>query len=641
MFLLSLFCSCDVWHPMPPGASSISDRQTSETPPILPSGYDAIRRLGGTEFTEVWRARNIKTDRPVAIKFYLKTSEAHFRTTTDGDTHKTPNLQNQKKKAIKATESASIQNALKECSIIRKLAKRCPNIVRIEDVVTRCEMAYIVMEFCHGGTLWDFLKKEKDFWYPDKLLAKVTQNILKALEYMHKVQIVHRDVKPANILLQHPRPLNKDEWLGNPNVLTDVRIADFGYAKEMGSSGLGDACGSAYYTAPEVLEYAYFKSKNAEKYGTACDVWSLGVTVYFLATKWLPFLGSTKHQLFVDIIQDKWVFPDLEFSASCKIFIMELLALDPSRRPTARKALKHKWITFTEQEDSPSAPLSRSQSASPTGLDRSQSASPTGLDRSQSASPNGLDRSQSASPTGLSRGRSGFGSRSASPKAISGQRPATVSPVASPSNDATSPAPLIQDDDSHEDEDLAVSPQPELPARHSRFSIGLRRKNTGASSPLRRAKSQGHLADGPSTSPVDRTQSAFIVDRIHPVDEPFRPPARTQTAPDLGAMRSRSKPSGTHRDKDGQPTRRRSKKFVLQEGDLDKPVETIVRVLNKHRDYTVLDVSTAQWSPESAAKIFDVLQRTATLTHVTVPPGTTRSISDITSVECLLGSGER
>lgn len=123
---------------------------------------------------------------------------------------------------------------------------------------------------CFGGELFDKISEEQYFSESDA--ANIIQQVLSSLNYCHKKNIIHRDMKPENLLL------DKDEK--NPK----IKIIDFGTATtfERGK-WLTQKFGTPYYIAPEVLK---------KKYNEKCDIWSCGVILYILLCGYPPFNGK-------------------------------------------------------------------------------------------------------------------------------------------------------------------------------------------------------------------------------------------------------------------------------------------------------------------------------------------------------------
>jgi serine/threonine-protein kinase len=146
-----------------------------------------------------------------------------------------------------------------------------PNIVSIYDVGDDAGTPYIVMELVEGGNLKDRIRQSAPL--PDAEIRSIGATLASALDYAHHRGLVHRDVKPQNVLLGED---------GRP------RLTDFGIAQAMASSGLtrtGAVMGSVQYIAPELV-----RGRTALPQS---DVYSLGVVLYEMATGRVPFQGET------------------------------------------------------------------------------------------------------------------------------------------------------------------------------------------------------------------------------------------------------------------------------------------------------------------------------------------------------------
>jgi len=240
------------------------------------------------------------------------------------------------KYAVKVVENKSLADeenleALEtEIDILRKLDH--PHIVALKEVVV-CPMdTYIVMELLSGGELFNRIVEQGRFSEPDA--AELFAQILLAMEYLHSLNIVHRDVKPENIL-----------YVSQGS--SQIKLIDFGYAgvwapdKEL--SGL---CGTPDYVAPEVLSW-YDEDDNGTTYGKGSDLWSLGVLLYVILSGCSPFSAEEEEAILQLVAQAKYEFHESEWSTvseSAKDLIRKLLVVDPAQRMTMPEMLDHPWL---------------------------------------------------------------------------------------------------------------------------------------------------------------------------------------------------------------------------------------------------------------------------------------------------------
>jgi len=193
------------------------------------------------------------------------------------------------------------------------------------------EKLYLIMELVTGGELFDKIVEKGS--YSEKEASTTVKKILKAVEYLHNSGIAHRDLKPENLLLRSEND-------------TEVMLSDFGLSKIIGEETMMQtACGTPYYVAPEVL--------SATGYGPEVDVWSVGVITYLLLCGFPPFYGESLPEVFEQIMKAEYDFPEPywnEISIEAKDFISKLLVVDPSKRYSAKQALKHPWIELGGSE---------------------------------------------------------------------------------------------------------------------------------------------------------------------------------------------------------------------------------------------------------------------------------------------------
>jgi serine/threonine protein kinase len=144
--------------------------------------------------------------------------------------------------------------------------------MKVFEVYESQNSIYIIVELLEGGQLYDKVKARHKF--TQKEIKTVMKGILEGLEVMHSKEIMHRDLKPENILLR------KDGDY-------DCVIADFGLAQCIHEEFMFVRCGTPGYVAPEVVNLKDTKAK----YGTICDLFSVGVIFHLLVLRKSPFPG--------------------------------------------------------------------------------------------------------------------------------------------------------------------------------------------------------------------------------------------------------------------------------------------------------------------------------------------------------------
>ncbi|XP_012992843.1 MAP/microtubule affinity-regulating kinase 3a isoform X11 [Esox lucius] len=259
--------------------------------------YRLLKTIGKGNFAKVKLARHILTGREVAIKIIDKTQL-------------NPN---------------SLQKLFREVRIMKLLNH--PNIVKLFEVIQTERTLYLVMEYASGGEVFDYLvahgrMKEKE------ARAKFRQ-IVSAVQYCHQKNIVHRDLKAENLLLDADM---------------NIKIADFGFSNEftMGNK-LDTFCGSPPYAAPEL-----FQGKKYD--GPEVDVWSLGVILYTLVSGSLPFDGQNLKELRERVLRGKYRIP-FYMSTDCENLLKRFLVLNPAKRGTLEQIMKDRWINAGSEED--------------------------------------------------------------------------------------------------------------------------------------------------------------------------------------------------------------------------------------------------------------------------------------------------
>eukprot|EP01065_Artemidia_motanka_P002421 TRINITY_DN11158_c0_g1_i1.p2 TRINITY_DN11158_c0_g1~~TRINITY_DN11158_c0_g1_i1.p2 ORF type:complete len:466 (+),score=179.51 TRINITY_DN11158_c0_g1_i1:58-1455(+) len=223
-----------------------------------------------------------------------------------------------------------------------QLELKHPRVTAIKETFEDDDSLIVVMELVTGGELFKRLTQLKH--YSEKSVCEIMHNLLSALDYIHQQGVVHRDLKPDNMLLI-------DDQVGTVET-GSIKVADFGFATRFRGQDLTQACGTPYYIAPELLNTAVFKSQTHYN-APACDMWSAGVICYLLLCGYPPFRvnasdGNAKAKLFKQIVRGRVVFDKGQawdhISDEAKELVAGMLKIDPERRTTAKQALNHPWF---------------------------------------------------------------------------------------------------------------------------------------------------------------------------------------------------------------------------------------------------------------------------------------------------------
>ncbi len=205
---------------------------------ILGDRYEIVEKIGAGGMSIVYKAKCNRLQRFVAIKVLRE----EF-----------------------VTDEEFVAKFRKEALAAASLSH--PNIVGIYDVGSDQDLHYIVMEYVEGKTLKDMIAQEGPF--DSKMVLEFGVQIVSALRHAHRKKIIHRDIKPQNILVGHDHVL---------------KVTDFGIAKAVDSSTVvatGNVIGSVHYFSPEQAKGKYVNETS--------DLYSCGIVLFELATKKLPF----------------------------------------------------------------------------------------------------------------------------------------------------------------------------------------------------------------------------------------------------------------------------------------------------------------------------------------------------------------
>ena len=251
--------------PPPPSAprkcdvTAILGELCTEFAGLLP-GYSVGKVIGEGGFCQVRLGVQHVTGRKVAVKIIDK---------------------------LKLSDPNEAKRIQREIRVMRHLNHEC--VIRLFEVIDTTTRLFLVMEHAPNGSLLDYVRARKRLAEPDA--AFILQQVVAGLEYCHRREVVHRDVKLENLLL---------------DVNNQIKIIDFGLsAFFIPGKRLRVHCGSPSYAAPEIVSRKLYE-------GPAVDVWSLGVVLFAMLAGYLPFHSSTgnKQELCNKIIAGQFVAPD-------------------------------------------------------------------------------------------------------------------------------------------------------------------------------------------------------------------------------------------------------------------------------------------------------------------------------------------
>ncbi|EOD17267.1 hypothetical protein EMIHUDRAFT_458996 [Emiliania huxleyi CCMP1516] len=233
---------------------------------------------------------------------------------------------------IKELEDDELFDALRmEILLLRQLDH--PHIVGIREVVHDANSVYIVQECLSGGELFDALLAKGPFKEVDAQVYFA--QVALAVEYMHERNVVHRDLKAENLVFSAK---------GSPQ----IKCIDFGGActctPDQMLTGL---VGTPQYVAPEVVTGFGEVNPTDEPYGKGCDLWSMGVLLYVMLSKTMPFRAKQVDALLRQVVKGRFAFqPDERWrhvSADAKDLISQLLTVDVSKRIDIAGVRQHPW----------------------------------------------------------------------------------------------------------------------------------------------------------------------------------------------------------------------------------------------------------------------------------------------------------
>jgi WD40 repeat protein/serine/threonine protein kinase len=299
-------------------------------------GYELLGELGRGGMGVVFRARQVKLNRIVALKMVLSGELA-----SPGELARF---------RAEAEAAAHLQH---------------PNIVQLYEFGEIRSgdgqpLPYFALEFVNGGSLADRLDGKPQ---PAHLAAGLIETLARAMHYAHTKGVVHRDLKPGNVLLHvvegKSPATNTDSTISSVKAETP-KVTDFGLAKRLDSSTgqtqSGAVLGTPQYMAPEQA------AGRAKRVGPPTDTYALGAILYELATGRPPFAGETPLETILQVSRDEPVPPRLlnpNLPRDLETITLKCLQKDPARRYATAQELADDLARFQDDQPITARPVGR------------------------------------------------------------------------------------------------------------------------------------------------------------------------------------------------------------------------------------------------------------------------------------------
>lgn len=279
--------------------------------------WDFIKTIGAGSMGKVKLAQHNSTREVCAVKIVPRAAKLYQRAHAN-DPPPVDSQEIAKKQKEFEKEIARDKRTIREGALGRLLFH--PFVCRLYEMVPMTNHYYMLFEYVEGGQMLDYIVSHGSL--KEKYARKFARGIASALDYCHKNNVVHRDLKIENIMI---------------NQKGDIKIIDFGLSNLYSpKSLLKTYCGSLYFAAPELL--------SAKPYiGPEVDVWSFGVVIYVLVCGKVPFDDQV-----VSVLHEKIKRGDVEYpeflSKECVSLLSRMLVVDPQKRASLYEVIQHPWM---------------------------------------------------------------------------------------------------------------------------------------------------------------------------------------------------------------------------------------------------------------------------------------------------------
>ncbi|KAJ3077530.1 camp-dependent protein kinase catalytic subunit, partial [Quaeritorhiza haematococci] len=311
-----------------PGSSQLTD--TISAVPVVPSSTSSTTTTSRPSSAST--ATTSSTKSPVEKRKFKLEDFAILRTLGTGSFGRVHlvrykvDRRHYAMKVLRKTEIVKlrqVEHTINEKSILEQVGDDMPFLVHMLGTFQDSQNLYIIMEYVSGGELFSYLRRSGRF--PNHVARFYAAQVVLAFEYLHSKDIIYRDLKPENLLL---------DSRGN------LKITDFGFAKVV-PDVTWTLCGTPDYLAPEIIQ--------SKGYGRAVDWWALGVLIYEMLAGHPPFYDEDHFKLYEKILACKLRFPP-HFDPYAKDLVKRLLSPDLSKRYGNLKGgcqdiKNHRWFT--------------------------------------------------------------------------------------------------------------------------------------------------------------------------------------------------------------------------------------------------------------------------------------------------------
>ncbi|WEJ94618.1 Serine/threonine-protein kinase [Yamadazyma tenuis] len=279
--------------------------------------WNFVKTIGAGSMGKVKLAQHNSTGEICAVKIVPRAAKLYQRAHQDDPPPQTQQELQQKQKEFEK-EIARDKRTTREGALGRLLFH--PYVCRLYEIVPMTNHYYMLFEYVEGGQMLDYIVAHGSL--KEKHARKFARGIASALDYCHRNNVVHRDLKIENIMI---------------NQKGDIKIIDFGLSNLYSpKSLLKTYCGSLYFAAPELL--------CAKPYvGPEVDIWSFGVVLYVLVCGKVPFDDQSVSVLHEKIKKANVEYPSF-LSKECISLLSMMLQVDPSKRATLYEVINHPWI---------------------------------------------------------------------------------------------------------------------------------------------------------------------------------------------------------------------------------------------------------------------------------------------------------